>query len=289
MSRNLAVRIAVAAVAIPAVLWISYQGGLWLLSMLTLFALLGMVEFLWAEGWRAGHLLFWLALATVAATMFFVYQGGAVGDQLDPTGWYASVVGLLLPLFFVTTALYMAAGRQAPTVLFSSHSRLVWGVSYIAFLYPLVFLVGEIGTAGPTGSPSGGDSLLFLFAVLWIGDTAAMWIGSSFGKHKLSPTISPNKTVEGFVAGLLGGLATGVLMWFWKFAGVPWYHALLIALGCSFFGQVGDLVESMWKRSLGIKDSSAIIPGHGGVLDRFDSLLFAAPYMYLYFRIFPLK
>jgi phosphatidate cytidylyltransferase len=288
MSSNLAMRIAVAAVAIPAILWICYQGGLWLLGMVALFALLAIVEFLWVEGWRPCNLLFWLSVATVGATLFFVYQGGAIADQLNPTGWYASVVGLMLPFFFIVTALYMAVGRQAPSVLFSSHSRLVWGVSYIAFLYPLVFLVGEIGPGGGLDLPSGGDSLLFLFVTLWIGDTAAMWIGSTLGKHKLAPTISPNKTVEGFIGGLLGGLAVGVLMIFWKFAGVPWYHVLLIALGCSCFGQLGDLVESMWKRSLGIKDSSAIIPGHGGVLDRFDSLLFAAPFMYLYFRMFNL-
>jgi phosphatidate cytidylyltransferase len=288
MSRNLASRIAVAAVAIPVILWIGYQGGLWLLGMVGLFALLATVEFLWAEGWRPSHVPFWLSLATVGSVLFFVYEGGAIADQLNPTGWYSSVVGLILPFFFIVTALYMGAGRQTPDVLFSSYSRLVWGVSYLAFLYPLVFLVGEIGPGGGADLPSGGDSLLFLLAVLWIGDTAAMWIGSTIGRHKLAPAISPNKTVEGFIGGLLGALATGVLMIFWKFAGVPWYHTLLIALGCSFFGQIGDLVESVWKRSLGIKDSSPIIPGHGGVLDRFDSLLFAAPYMYLYFRLFDL-
>jgi phosphatidate cytidylyltransferase len=68
----------------------------------------------------------------------------------------------------------------------------------------------------------------------------------------------------------------------WKFSGILWYHVLIIAVGSSICGQLGDLVESMWKRSLGIKDSSAIIPGHGGILDRFDSLLFAAPFMYVY-------
>jgi phosphatidate cytidylyltransferase len=284
MSRNLAARLAVAAVAIPAILWISYQGGLWLLGMTALFALLGMSEYLWAEGWRPRNVLFWFSLITVSAVLVFVYLGGEVSQALDPTGWYASVVGLFLPIFFTLSALYVAAGRQDPRVMFTSHSRLVWGVCYIAFLYPLVFLVGEIGPDAGPGMPSGGDSLLFLFAVLWVGDTAAMWVGSALGKHKLAPTVSPNKTIEGFVGGLLGALAMGVIMLFWRFSGVPWYHVMFLALGCSFCGQIGDLAESVWKRSLGIKDSSALIPGHGGVLDRFDSLLFAAPFMYFYFR-----
>lgn len=284
MSRNLAARLTVAAMAIPAILWISYRGGIWLLGMISLFALLGMGEYLWAEGWRPRNVLFWFSLVTVAAVLFFVYQGGAVGEGLDPTGWYASVVGLFVPVFFALSALYVAAGRQSPQEMFSSHSRLVWGVCYIAFLYPLVFLVGEIGPGAGPDLPSGGDSLLFLFAVIWVGDTAAMWVGSTWGKHKLAPTVSPNKTVEGFVGGLVGALAIGLLMFFWKFAGVPWYHVMLLALGCSFCGQIGDLAESVWKRTLGIKDSSALIPGHGGVLDRFDSLLFAAPFMYFYYQ-----
>jgi phosphatidate cytidylyltransferase len=147
-------------------------------------------------------------------------------------------------------------------------------------LYGLTFYLGAFKSQSlPV---SGGDRLLFLFGLLWVGDTTAMWVGSALGRHKLAPTVSPNKTVEGFVGGILGALAIGVVMIFWRLDAIPWYHVLIIAFGCSIFGQLGDLVESMWKRSLGIKDSSAIIPGHGGVLDRFDSLLFAAPFMLFY-------
>ena len=130
---------------------------------------------------------------------------------------------------------------------------------------------------------------MFLFGLLWVGDTAAMFVGGAIGKHKLAPTVSPNKTIEGFIGGIVGALVIGALMCFWKFSEVPAYHVMLIALGCSVFGQLGDLVESMWKRSIGIKDSSAIIPGHGGVLDRFDSLLFAAPFMSFYFTYVMLR
>ena len=84
----------------------------------------------------------------------------------------------------------------------------------------------------------------------------------------------------------MGAALVGLLMIFWKFSHVAWYDVMVLAVGCSISGQIGDLVESMWKRSINIKDSSAIIPGHGGVLDRFDSLLFAAPFMYLYVTYF---
>lgn len=285
MSRNLISRILVAAVCIPIILWICYQGGLWLLGMVALFALLGMAEFLWAEGFRLSDTLFWLPLLAVGLVLYLVFQGGQLGDHIDPTGWYGSVVGLVLPLLFILTALYSSVGRHSPDELFSRHSRLMWGTAYIAFLYPLVYLLGEIGTGAGPGMPSGGDSLLFLFALLWIGDTAAMGIGSALGRHKLAPAVSPNKTIEGFVGGIIGALAVGVAFSFWKFSAVPWPHVLVISLGCSVFGQLGDLVESMWKRSIGIKDSSGIIPGHGGVLDRFDSLLFAAPFMWVYFQM----
>jgi phosphatidate cytidylyltransferase len=161
---------------------------------------------------------------------------------------------------------------------------LIWGILYLGGLYPFVILLGTTAWLPYVDAFSGGDCLLFLFALLWVGDTAAMWVGSALGKHRLAPAVSPNKTIEGFIGGLLGAAVIGIVMALWKFSGLPWYHVLGIAIGCSLFGQLGDLVESMWKRSLGIKDSSTLIPGHGGVLDRFDSLLFAAPFMYFYLK-----
>jgi phosphatidate cytidylyltransferase len=153
----------------------------------------------------------------------------------------------------------------------------MWGLAYVGFLYPIVYALDAFARNG--------DLFFFLFGILWVGDTAAMAVGKNLGRHKLAPTVSPNKTVEGFVGGLIGAACIGVLMNFWLFPQAGLENLLLVAVGCSLFGQVGDLAESMWKRSLGIKDSSAIIPGHGGVLDRFDSLLFAAPFMYFWVRV----
>jgi phosphatidate cytidylyltransferase len=273
MSKNLIVRICVAAVAIPVILWISYQGGGWLSGMVMLLALIGISEFLIAEGYGPGCPVFWGGLL---ATAVLLLQALGIVD----TGY---TVMVMVTAVFLVSGMLFSIGRRPPAELFKSCSRLVWGILYIGLLYPFVSTIGNLADTSVALPVSGGDALLFLFGVLWVGDTAAMGVGKALGKHKLAPAVSPNKTVEGFIGGIAGALLIGVIMCFWKFEQVAFQHVMLLALGCSIFGQLGDLVESMWKRSLGIKDSSAIIPGHGGVLDRFDSLLFAAPFMSFYF------
>ncbi|MFQ6008496.1 MAG: phosphatidate cytidylyltransferase [Candidatus Zixiibacteriota bacterium] len=284
MSRNLLTRILVAAVAIPAILWISYLGGSWLFGMVLLLALVAISEFLANEGFKPKGPIYWVGVATIVLLMI------AVGDlDVDNSSPFSKVIGqdsfppvvVIITVFYLVTAILMAVRKRPPTELFKSHSRLVWGVLYVGLLYPIVFKLGN-----GFENINGGDCLLFLFALLWIGDTAAMGVGKWLGKHQLAPTISPNKTVEGFIAAIIAAAIVGVVMFYWKFQNLQLIQILIIAVGCSIFGQSGDLFESMWKRSLGIKDASGIIPGHGGVLDRFDSLLFAAPFMYGFFYLF---
>lgn len=117
--------------------------------------------------------------------------------------------------------------------------------------------------------------LLLCMAPLWAGDTLAYFVGRRFGRRPLAPHISPNKTVEGALANLAGCIATGVVLCLW-IPVQPWFGAVLGST-CGVFGQFGDLFESEMKRRVGAKDSGSILPGHGGVLDRIDSLLFAAP------------
>ncbi|MDO4581124.1 MAG: phosphatidate cytidylyltransferase [Bacillota bacterium] len=120
---------------------------------------------------------------------------------------------------------------------------------------------------------------LWLLLIIWCTDIAAYEIGRRFGKHKLAPAVSPNKTVEGALAGAAGGtLAGGV---FGVLTGAGWVAALLTALLISTLGQAGDLLESKVKRIARVKDSGSVFPGHGGILDRFDSILLSAPFMYL--------
>jgi phosphatidate cytidylyltransferase len=244
------------------------------MGMVGLFAFIGFGEFLFNESIKPKHIIYWVSyffLVLYLANNFNldVFEYGKGGLLLISSGGV---------MFLLIAGMIQAIGKEPPEKLFSTYTKLFWGVMYIGMLYPFVFQLGNKSSY----NIHGGDWLLFLFGILWVGDTAAMFVGKACGKRKLAPAVSPNKTVEGFIGGIIGAIAIGIIMYYWKFSSLEMYHMILIAVGCSVFGQLGDLVESMWKRSLSIKDSSALIPGHGGVLDRFDSLLFAAPFMYFY-------
>ena len=134
-------------------------------------------------------------------------------------------------------------------------------------------------------------ALLGLFIILWSSDVGAYVFGMLFGqegKHKLFPSISPKKSWEGFIGGLLIAPATGYILWSVGMLPYGLIHVLTISLLIAVFGVFGDLVESMLKRSVGVKDSGHIMPGHGGLLDRFDAALFALPVALFYIKIFSL-
>jgi len=128
-----------------------------------------------------------------------------------------------------------------------------------------------------------GRTVLVLMGTIWAGDAAAYYGGRALGRHKLAPTISPNKTVEGSVAGLAGSIVAGILLGSWLLQRQISFLALA-SLAAAIAGQLGDLAESALKRSAGVKDSSSLLPGHGGMLDRLDSLIFAAPMFYWFFH-----
>ena len=126
------------------------------------------------------------------------------------------------------------------------------------------------------------ELILVLFAIIWIGDSAAYYGGSALGRHPLAPKVSPKKTVEGAIAGLVGSIVAGIIGA--SFLGEPWLCLAAVSAITAVAGQFGDLAESVLKRSAGVKDSSSILPGHGGILDRLDSLFFAAPVFYWFFK-----
>ncbi|HVK76594.1 MAG TPA: phosphatidate cytidylyltransferase [Kofleriaceae bacterium] len=133
--------------------------------------------------------------------------------------------------------------------------------------------------------PQGGDWVVFVLACVWLGDTGAYFAGRFLGKHKLYPAVSPKKTWEGAIGGVLGSLVGGIAVKVIRLDDLRWIDVVLLTIPGAALAQMGDLVESLIKRSTGVKDSGAILPGHGGILDRIDAVLFFAPWVYVYFSV----
>ena len=130
--------------------------------------------------------------------------------------------------------------------------------------------------------PNGKNLIFFLVGVTWIGDIAAYLIGKRLGKHKIIPAISPGKSLEGYIAGTIFACIAALTLRHYLLKDMALAHAIILGIGLTIVGQIGDLAESLMKRGAKVKDSGAIIPGHGGILDRCDSLIFIAPALYYY-------
>ena len=219
------------------------------------------------------------------------------GPSLPTTGWDGPVVGpalvmpneaylVLLATLIVVGALAVGRGRPGPGVL-TDAAATVFAPIYLGLpLGALAALTGQVGVLGAAAivSPDGGRwVVLLLMAIIVISDSAQYYTGRAFGRRPLAPTISPKKTVEGAIGGVVFGTLATVAGGHYVFGSPLWIRALLGA-AISLLGIVGDLFESLLKRSAGVKDSSNLIPGHGGVLDRIDSWLFAAPVYYVFVR-----
>lgn len=136
------------------------------------------------------------------------------------------------------------------------------------------------------GYKIGGYIVGSAFISVWILDTMAYFTGKMFGKHKLFPSVSPNKTVEGGIGGVLGAVSAMLAAKYVFFNQLSIVHAVLIGGIIGIVGQLGDVIESFLKRQTGAKDSSSILPGHGGIFDRFDSIIFVGPFVYAYVWLF---
>ena len=214
----------------------------------------------------AGLIVAWACLAH-----FFLATGDA-----DPLPLWAVLAGGMLVIhvgaLFFDPKLEEALPSQAITWM----GALALGLG-LGFQLKLFLLQGDL-------PKTGSRFVLALFIITWFGDTAAYFVGSFLGKHKLAPRVSPKKSWEGAAGNLAGNLAGAFLMVATVCPDWTWVDAVVLGLLMGVAGQLGDLVESTWKRSAGVKDScvGVAIPGHGGILDRVDSLIFAAPVLYAY-------
>jgi phosphatidate cytidylyltransferase len=188
-----------------------------------------------------------------------------------------AVLVVLVASCFLFLALGLRRGNRLSSVL-PGAAATVLGLLYISLTLGLLVVVQTSTTFwGP-----GKQWLFFLLLVVWFGDTAAYYIGRGFGKHALAPQISPKKTVEGAMGGLLGNALAAFLGKQIFLSNAPLTQLLVLSILLGVVSQIGDLSESALKRGAGVKDSSNLLPGHGGMLDRIDGVLFATPVMFGY-------
>jgi phosphatidate cytidylyltransferase len=265
-------RILTAIVLIALVVALIFFGKLW---MVTVFAAI---------------------VAGLAAWEFRAFAGS--GGSPIPLWWMISSIALFFladffrPMDTLTVLAFATLVLFAVSTFRASLDRVLWQTSagllmlvYIA--YPLMLLPQIFN------EENGVALLLFLFLCVWSGDIAALYIGKHFGRHKLAPRLSPNKTWEGAIASIIASCVFGMGLillgdWFTQqnsaftklHTSEPWWVFLILAVVLNVAAQFGDLLESALKRGAGVKDSGTILPGHGGVLDRIDALLVAAPILW---------
>lgn len=204
----------------------------------------------------------WFGVGLGAVLAFLVYWGGRFGM-------------IVFPAVAIVPALYFLFRFRDLNKVIQRLGLTTLGLVYAGLL--LTFLALE-----KRDLPHGGMWVLLTLMTAWFGDTGAYFAGRFLGKTKLYPAISPGKTRAGALGGLGGSFLASVLANLWFFPELGWIHGAIVTICGSALGQTGDLVESMLKRAFGVKDSGKILPGHGGMLDRIDAVLFIAPFMYCY-------
>ncbi len=182
----------------------------------------------------------------------------------------------MTPLFLVLILLVLSVlfmGTSQNLAMTITHIGIsLFGTLYVGFLLSHVSLVRNL--------QNGKTWALFLIVTVWAGDIFAFSGGSLFGRHKLYPKVSPKKSYEGLIGGILGSILVALGFSLFFLPRLTWGPCVLLAIGIEVLGQVGDFTESMLKRSAQVKDSGDLIPGHGGMLDRIDSFLFSSPFLY---------
>jgi len=251
-------RIASALVLLPPlVLFILYASpNLFLLLVLTVIGL-SLREYF--------HILQHVHLSLCTYVTWLAALALPIMAYLGDVRWLS--LTLFLSMVAVTISVILTASQAAhclPMLVYS-----IFGVLFLSWTLSHLILLRLL--------PVGPWYMLFLCAVVWVGDSAAMYVGKSLGQHKLAPAISPGKTWEGAIGGIIGGVGTAVVSAGCWLPHLLLWQCIVLGLCISLTAQLSDLAESMLKRYAGIKDSGGLIPGHGGMLDRIDSLLFAAP------------
>jgi phosphatidate cytidylyltransferase len=238
--------------------------------VINIFCLYELIGILHPEQGKTGK---WMPIL-FSALVFFHFLVGF--DQLMFPG---DLEGILILFLFAFMVFQVFSKNQKP---FQYLGTIMLGLVYITFSLVLLLRVGiNYEVFIMSMDYFSGQKVLAVFILIWSSDTFAYLAGRAFGKRKLAPNISPGKTVEGAIGGLIGTMLIGWIL-FETFGDYRLLDYLIISAIVFVFGTLGDLLVSRLKRTIGIKDSGSLLPGHGGFLDRFDSILIAGPMVYLY-------
>jgi phosphatidate cytidylyltransferase len=262
--RELTKRILVALIGIPAILGLTFLGGWFFFILILLISVVAQLEFY--EMQKKKNFLPQRYNGIIAGILLLL---GIQTGEWQPIG-----IGLVFILMLIMAFEML---RHHDNVSINVGITLV-GILYIPlFLGTLIYTKSYVDDTFSGVQYSGFKYIMMILITIWICDTFAYAFGKTFGKHKLYEKVSPNKTIEGGVAGLMGAIVTVLIVKAFNILPMSWMSAIIIGFSVGLLGQMGDLVESWFKRDAGVKDSSTILPGHGGMLDRFDSLLFLSP------------
>jgi phosphatidate cytidylyltransferase len=253
-------------IAAPFIIWaIGWAPRPWYVGMIVVVAVLALIEFL-TLGEKKGYPILKAPSVVLMLVLLSTFIAAAVSVEFA-----VFAILLLIPAFYVFSSRPLEQALPGTAVC-------VLGTLYVGMLSGSLLrlrLDFEVGA----------QLVFFLLLVVWLGDAGAYYVGRSLGRRKLSPRVSPKKTIEGGLGGMATSLVTATVIHFTFLPEFPLVHALIAAALLSVAGVVGDLAESLWKRSADVKDSGTLIPGHGGFLDRFDSILFTAPILYTYWYL----
>ncbi len=252
--------------ALPILIYLIYQGGV-------LFNLLVSVA-CFISWWEYVRMV--IAAAAKGRFNLIVVWGLFISLVII---WAAYLVGpgiimVVVALNLLVAAFFSLFQFKSDSVIIDIIQKQIQGIIYIPVMLSFLILIRN--------GPQGMTWIFFLLAIIFAGDISALYVGTTLGRHKLCPAVSPGKTIEGSLGGLAANLLVGAIGKYFFLPPLPWGLSLLFFMAVGLAGQVGDLFESELKRVSNLKDSSGLLPGHGGFLDRIDALLFAAPVAYIF-------